>query len=81
MKDLGHLKYFLEIKVARSRHEISLSQQKYVIDILIATRMLNCKPIETLIEMNHKLGIFPDQDPTDNDRYQRLVGRTEGFRD
>jgi len=37
--------------------------------------MLNCKPVETLVEMNHKLGIFPDQDPTDKDRYQRLVGR------
>jgi hypothetical protein len=75
MKDLGHLKYFLGIEVARSRQGISLSQQKYVIDLLTETGMLSCKPVETPMEMNHKLGIFPDQDPTDKDRYQRLVGR------
>ena len=27
------------------------------------------------MEMNHKLGILPDQAPTDKGRYQRLVGR------
>jgi len=69
MKDLGHLKYFLGIEVARSRKGISLSQQKYVIDLLTETRMLSCKPVETPMEMNHKLGIFPDQDPTYKDRY------------
>ena len=37
--------------------------------------MLACKPVETPIEMNHKLGIFPDQVPTDKGQYQRLVGR------
>lgn len=37
--------------------------------------MLDCKPVETLIEMNHKLRILPDQTPVDKGRYQRLVGR------
>lgn len=37
--------------------------------------MLDCKPIETSIEMNHKLRIYPDQLPTDKSRYQCLVGR------
>ena len=75
MKDLGQLKYFLEIEVVGSKHEIFLSQQKYMLDLLTETGMLACKPAKTPIEMNHKLGIFPDQPPTNKGRYQRLVGR------
>jgi hypothetical protein len=75
MKDLGQLKYFLGIEVARSKRGVFLSQQKYVLDLLTETGMLACKPAETPIEMNHNLGIFPDQTPTDRGRYQRLVGR------
>ncbi|GJS14014.1 putative RNA-directed DNA polymerase [Tanacetum coccineum] len=37
--------------------------------------MLDCKPIETPIETNHKLSILPDQVPTNKERYQRLVGK------
>ena len=33
-KDLGMLKYFLGIEVMRSKHEIFLSQRKYVLDCL-----------------------------------------------
>ncbi|XP_021824380.1 uncharacterized protein LOC110765551, partial [Prunus avium] len=37
--------------------------------------MLDCKPIDTLREQNHKLGLYPDQAPTDTERYQRLMGK------
>lgn len=37
--------------------------------------MLDCKPIETPIEMNHRLGEPVSQIPIDKGRYQRLVGR------
>ena len=40
IKDLGNLKYFLGIEVARSRHGIFLSQWKYILDLLKETRML-----------------------------------------
>ena len=46
-----------------------------MLDLLTETGMLDCKPVETPMEMNHKLGILPDQAPTDKGRYQRLVGR------
>ena len=34
-KDLGMLKYFLGVEVMRSKQGILLSQQKYVLDIVI----------------------------------------------
>ena len=38
IKELGNLKYFLDIEVARSRHRIFISQHKYVLDLLRDTR-------------------------------------------
>ncbi|BBG99378.1 hypothetical protein Prudu_009048, partial [Prunus dulcis] len=62
MKDLGGLKYFLGIE------EICLG-------LLTDTGMLDCKPADTSIVQNHHLGEYPDQVPTNKERYQRLVGR------
>ncbi|XP_030460809.2 uncharacterized mitochondrial protein AtMg00810-like [Syzygium oleosum] len=75
MKNLGGLKYFLGIEVARSKEGIFLSQRKYVLDLLAEVGMLDCKPADTPIVQNHKLGKYPDQVPTNKERYQRLVGR------
>lgn len=68
--DLGQLMYFLDIELASSKAGISLSQRMYVLDFLAQTRMFDSKPIETPIEMNHKLRIYLDQIPTDKDKYQ-----------
>nr|XP_028962208.1 uncharacterized protein LOC114826287 [Malus domestica] len=43
MKDLGGLKCFLGIEVARSKQGIFLSQRTYVFDLLAETGMLDCK--------------------------------------
>lgn len=60
MKDLKQLRYFLGIEVARLKCRIFLSQRKYVLDLLTETGRLACKPAEMPIEMNQKLGVFPD---------------------
>ncbi|RVW89802.1 Retrovirus-related Pol polyprotein from transposon TNT 1-94 [Vitis vinifera] len=75
MKNLGGLKYFLGIEVARSTQGIFLSQRKYVLDLLSEVGLLECKPVDTPIVQNHKLGIYTNQKPTDKGRYQRLVGK------
>ncbi|KAL6272266.1 hypothetical protein ACE6H2_022958 [Prunus campanulata] len=75
MKSLDDLKHFLGIEVARSKHGIFLSQRKYVLDLLAEIGTLDCKPIDTPSEQNHKLGLYPNQAPTDKERYQRLVGK------
>ena len=49
MKNLGGLKYFLGIEVARSKQGIFLSQQKYILDLLCDVGMLDCKPADTPI--------------------------------
>jgi hypothetical protein len=40
VKDLGQLKYFLGIEIARSSKGIVLSQRKYVLDLLNETELL-----------------------------------------
>ena len=55
VKDLGQLRYFLGIEIARSPRGIVLSQRKYVLDLLNDTGMLGCRPASTPIEQNHKL--------------------------
>lgn len=74
-KNLGGLKDFLGIEVARSKKVIFLSQQKYILDLLCEVGMLECKPADTPIVQNHKLEEHLNQVPTDKGRYQTLVGK------
>jgi hypothetical protein len=68
VKDLGQLRYFLGIKIARSPKGIVLSQWKYILDLLNKTGMLGCRPASTPINQNHKL-CAQSGDPTDKERY------------
>ena len=70
VKDLGQLRYFLGIEIARSPKGIVLSQRKYVLDLLSETGMLGCRPLSTPIDPNHKL-CAESGDPVNKDRYQR----------
>ena len=73
-KDLGKLRYFLGIEVARSKEGTSLSQGEYVLDILEETGLLGSKPMETPMDPNVKL--YEDQGEllSNLERY-RLVGK------
>ena len=54
-KDLGKLKYFLNIKIAQSKSGMVMSQRKYVLDILEEIGMLDYKPVDTPMDPNIKL--------------------------
>ncbi|OMO75305.1 Integrase, catalytic core [Corchorus capsularis] len=75
IKDLGPLKYFLGIEVARSPAGIVLSQRKYVLDILEESGMQGCKPSAFPMEHNHKLRADSNGTIIDAAQYRRLVGR------
>ncbi|EOY19350.1 Uncharacterized protein TCM_044423 [Theobroma cacao] len=56
IKDSRSQKYFLGMEVARSKKGIAVSQMKYVIDLLKETSMSGCRPAETPVDPNQKLG-------------------------
>lgn len=75
IKELGKLKYFLGIEVAQSEKGIFISQQKYVLDLLKETGMIDCKPCDTPMEPGQKLDINKEEEGVDKGQYQRLVGK------
>ncbi|RVW84313.1 Retrovirus-related Pol polyprotein from transposon RE1 [Vitis vinifera] len=63
VKDLGNLKYFLGMEVARSRKGIVVSQRKYILDLLRRPVCLDGKPIDTPMDSQKKLGIEKESTP------------------
>jgi len=57
MKDLGTLKYFLGIEVARNLEGIFLCQRKYALDILSEVGLLGAKPASIPVEQHHRLAL------------------------
>ena len=75
LKDLGGLKYFLGLEIARSDKDITLCQRKYALEVLKDSGMLACKPSKVPMEQNLKLSKFQGKWLADPRVYRRLVGR------
>ena len=75
LKDLGGLKYFLGLEVARSDKEITLCLRKYALEVLKDAGMSACKLSKVPMERNLKFNKFQGKLPSDPGVYKRLVGR------
>ncbi|MCI10013.1 hypothetical protein A2U01_0031104, partial [Trifolium medium] len=73
MKDLGTLKYFLGVEVARNSSGIFLCQRKYSLDIIQEAGLLGAKPVSTPLEQNHQLSLAAGQFIEQPEQYRRLV--------
>lgn len=77
LKDLGSVKYFLGLELARSTSGLMISQRKYCMQILEDTGFLNAKPAATPMDPNLHLSkqqgtMLSNEDAT---AYRRLIGR------
>ena len=63
------------MEVGSNKKGISVTQRKYILDLLKETGMLGCKPIDTPMDSIIKLGNEKYEIPVDTGRYQRLVGK------
>ncbi|KAL1191224.1 Retrovirus-related Pol polyprotein from transposon RE2 [Cardamine amara subsp. amara] len=75
MKDLGVLKYFLGIEVARNPSGFYLCQRKYAMDIITETGLSGVKLVAFPLDQNHKLALDKGKLMPDSERYRCLVGR------
>ena len=75
IRDLGSLKYFLGLEIARSDKGISLNQRKFALEILKETGMMGCKPLKSPMEQQLKLSKGNGELLKDSSQYRGLIGK------
>jgi hypothetical protein len=74
MKDLGLMHYYLGLEVWQKHGEVFLGQGKYTIKILQTFGMMDCKSMDTAMNMDIRKVKDPDSNPVDPSLYRQLIG-------
>ena len=69
IKDIGTLRYFIGMEVARFEKSVVVSQRKYILVLLKENGILGCKLANTLMESNYKIGLKEYSPSIDTRRY------------
>ncbi|XP_038698406.1 uncharacterized mitochondrial protein AtMg00810-like [Tripterygium wilfordii] len=75
IKELGKLKYFLDIEVHKSSVGYFINKKKYTLDLLQETGYINCKPVYTLVDANVKLSFETGTRLENPLEFRRLIGK------
>lgn len=75
IKDLGDLRYFLGIEVARSQGGLLLNQRKYTLELLEETGFLGSKPARSPMESALRLIHGDGPALSDKAQYRSLIGK------
>lgn len=75
LKDLGPMKYFLGIEVARSGKGITICQRHYALELFKETGTLGSKPRTTPLDPGLKLSKKDGELLSDPTVYRRLIGK------
>nr|XP_016495881.1 PREDICTED: uncharacterized mitochondrial protein AtMg00810-like [Nicotiana tabacum] len=84
IKDLGELKFFLGIELARSKEGILMNQRKFAIQLITDLGLAGSKPVTTpmeciqrftTVELDQHLNLKENEKLVDSGPYQRLVGK------
>ncbi|KAL4581705.1 hypothetical protein LXL04_006232 [Taraxacum kok-saghyz] len=73
LKDMGDLHFFLGIQIDRKGYEVTLSQEHYIQNILLKTKMSDASPMSTPADSQTRLTLDGDPFP-DPTLYRQVVG-------